>query len=279
MNPLIDARELSTALDRHVLVDCRFDLMDLESGQSAYLEGHIPGARYAHLERDLSSRPRPEQGRHPLPEPEALAERLGGWGISNHSSVVVYDAGSSAFAARLWWLLRWVGHTAVQVLDGGYQAWQSVGLPIERRKPDWAPAHFVAARPRLEWVATSTEIESRLESPDWGLVDARTEPRFRGEEEPIDPVAGHVPGALNYPFQRSLREDGRFLPTAELRERLLLTDRIAGNGELVAMCGSGVTACHVLLALAVAGLPDGRLYAGSWSEWIRDPERRIATGV
>jgi thiosulfate/3-mercaptopyruvate sulfurtransferase len=259
------------------VVDCRFRLTQPDAGYSAYQNGHIPGARYAHLDRDLAASPGPSDGRHPLPDPERFATTLGAWGISNASSVVVYDDASGAIAARLWWLLRWLGHEQVAVLDGGLDSWQANGLPLETAAPDWQPARYLPATVHDEWVVTSDDLPQLLESGAL-LLDARSRERFRGIEEPIDSVAGHVPGAGNLPFTETLTREGTLLDPERLRD--VLTSVLAGREikDVTAMCGSGVTACHLLLALSAAGLGDGRLYAGSWSEWIRDGQRPIATG-
>jgi thiosulfate/3-mercaptopyruvate sulfurtransferase len=212
-----------------------------------------------------------------LPSPPELAERLGGWGIGNNTTVAAYDEGSGSIASRLWWLLGWLGHERRLVLDGGFSAWQAARLPVQARLPHWEPATFEPRRVTADWVV-ATEAVAAFQAGGGLLVDARAAARYRGEQEPIDPVAGHVPGAVNRPFSANVTEAGRFRPPAELARELaeLLGDR--SPSQVAAMCGSGVTACHLLLAMAVAGLPPGRLYAGSWSEWIRDPSRPIRTG-
>ena len=276
--PLIDAGALARHLDdpRWVVVDCRFNLLDKAAGRKAYDAAHIPNARHADLDRDLARAPTAAEGRHPVPAPEDFARRLGEWGIGNDSTVVAYDEGSGAIAARLWWLLRWLGHEAALVLDGGFAAWTAAGLPVDAEMPQWSARTFTPRAPGA--AVTSTAELPALQRGGALVVDARAAPRYRGEQEPIDPVAGHVPGAVNRPFSANVTADGRFRPAAELRRELgaLLDGR--EPAQLVAMCGSGVTACHLLLALAVAGLDGGRLYAGSWSEWIRDPRRPIKTG-
>jgi thiosulfate/3-mercaptopyruvate sulfurtransferase len=267
------------------LIDCRFDLMRPEAGRRAYLEAHLPGARYADLNRDLSAPVGAHTGRHPLPTPAAFAAALTGLGISNDSQVIAYDDANGSFAARLWWMLRWVGHDAVAVLDGGFDAWRKRGGPLQSGEPAPAAAgdrHFTP-RPGAVNAAlvTTAGLEQLLFEPAPGapkplLVDARAPERFAGTVEPIDSVAGHIPGAVNHPFAGNLAADHRFLPAAELKARWL--ERLAGTApeNLIAMCGSGVTACHNLLSLEVAGLPGATLYAGSWSEWIRDPRRPVA---
>jgi thiosulfate/3-mercaptopyruvate sulfurtransferase len=263
--------------DRAVVVDCRFDLARPGAGRAAFLEGHIPGARYAHLDEDLAAPPRPDTGRHPLPDPAAFAATCGRLGISRDRWVIAYDDASGAFAARLWWLLRWAGHPAVSLLDGGFAAWRAAGLPVESGPAAAAPAEFSPAS-GAEPTITATGLATALAAGTRQLVDVRAPERFAGRVEPIDPVAGHVPGAVNLPFARALGPDQRFRPPAELRE--LYAPLLAGGSpaDLVFMCGSGVTACHGLFAMTLAGLPGAALYPGSWSEWIRDPSRPVATG-
>jgi len=275
--PLVSAAQLEglLAASSCLVFDCRFVLPDPPAGHSAYMRGHIPGARYAHLDHDLSRPPHPYEGRHPLPEPLQFAATLGRLGITARDRVVVYDDQSGAIAARLWWMLRWLGHEEVAVLDGGLQAWIAAGGRLEAGGVDWQLATYEPGKVRSAEVVTTAEIAA-LDTKRAVLVDARAPARFAGREEPIDPVAGHVPGAVNWPFSSMLDPDGRMQPPERIRERYMaVTD--GGTRELVAMCGSGVTACHILLAVATAGLP-GRLYAGSWSEWIRDPARPIARG-
>jgi thiosulfate/3-mercaptopyruvate sulfurtransferase len=276
--PLVDADTLARHLGRWIVVDCRFTLTDPPAGRAAYERGHVPGARYAHLDDDLARRPSASEGRHPLPDPEQLAETLCQWGIGPDDTVVAYDEGSGAIAARLWWLLRWLGHERVAVLDGGFAAWQAEGRPVEQREPSITPRRYALRRAATDAVVATNALAARQAAGDL-LVDARAAPRYRGEQEPIDPKAGHVPGAVNRPFSANVSATGRFRPADELRAELteLLSSR--DSTHLIAMCGSGVTACHLLLAMEVAGLPGGKLYAGSWSEWIRDPNRPTKTGA
>jgi len=278
--PLVEARALARELGRAdwIVVDCRFTLTDPAAGRAAYERGHIPGARYAHLDDDLSRPPRANEGRHPLPDRDRFAATLGGWGIGPDDAVVAYDEGNGAVAARLWWLLGWIGHTRRAVLDGGFAAWQAAGLPVEQKRPAFGARGYEPRPPRSGGVVATGELAQRQAGGDL-LVDARAAPRYRGEQEPIDPKAGHVPEARNRPFSANVTPAGRFRPPGELRAEL--EELLGGRGpeRLIAMCGSGVTACHLLLAMDVAGLPGGQLYAGSWSEWIRDPERPIATGA
>lgn len=279
-SPLFGVAELARAHDdpRVVVVDCRFNLLEPAAGRAAYDRGHVPGARYAHLDDDLARHPRPGEGRHPLPDRDAFAATLGRWGIQPTDTVVAYDEGSGAIAARLWWLLRWLGHESSYVLDGGFAAWQAAALPVEQERPSWQERRY-PPRPRESApIVATTELLRRLAGGEL-LVDARAAPRYRGEQEPIDPVAGHIPGARNRPFSSNVTAAGTFRPNQELRTELL--DLLAGRqpSQVIAMCGSGVTACHLLLAMEVAGLPGGQLYAGSWSEWIRDPARPVAVGA
>ncbi len=277
---LIDVASLAQLLEHANLavIDCRFDLAAPAAGREAYLAGHIPGAAYADLETDLSDRPGAGTGRHPLPSPTRLAQRLGAMGVSSDAQIVAYDAGNGSMAARLWWLARWLGLRRVAVLNGGFAAWLAAGGAVQAGETQPLRRSF-AARPDTSAYLTSAEVEDALRDPRRRLVDARAKERYTGEVEPIDPKAGHIPGALNYPFVQNLAADGRFHPPAELRRRWL--EFLAGSSptDVIAMCGSGVTACHNLLALEAAGLPGARLYAGSWSEWITDPRRGIATGT
>ena len=259
------------------ILDCRHDLARPQWSDQAYAEGHIPGAVQAHLDRDLSAPIGPQTGRHPLPDVAKLSETLGRWGIDDTVQVVAYDQGNSAYGARVWWMLRWLGHEKVAVLEGGFAAWQEAGLPVSREPTAPSPRTFTA-HPDPTAFLTAAQVQQSLAKSAIALVDARGADRFAGENETIDPVAGHVPGALNRPFAKNLDARNRFLPADELRRQWtqLLGNRPAS--EVVAMCGSGVTACHNLLALELAGLAGARLYAGSWSEWIRDPSRPVAKG-
>ncbi len=276
---LIAATELAAHLDdpRWLIVDCRFDLMRPAAGETAYAEGHIPGAVYAHLDRDLAAPVTPASGRHPLPAPEDFARTLGRWGLTRDTQVVAYDADTGAYAARLWWLLRWAGHREVAVLDGGFKAWTSAGLPVTSDVRARTATHYEVHPDRSLWLDAS-QVDASVRSGAWRLLDARAPERFAGDVEPIDPVAGHVPGATNHPFALNLRSDGRFLPPEELRARFATSQTGIDDAHTIAMCGSGVTACHLLLALEAAGKPGAKLYAGSWSEWIRDPARAVAKG-
>lgn len=262
----------------YALFDCRFDLGKPAWGESVYAEGHLPGARYAHLDRDLAAPITATSGRHPLPTREEFAQRVGGWGVSPQTQVVVYDQGNGMYAARLWWMLRWIGHRDVALLNGGLAAWSAAGLALSTKPAPSASACEYGLAPSAGGTMDVATLQRELAQRAVLLVDGRGADRFAGQNETIDPVAGHVPGAVNHPFARNLDERGQFLPAATLRERWLATLDGRPAGEVVAMCGSGVSACHNLLALAHAGLDGTRLYAGSWSEWIRDPARPVATG-
>jgi len=265
------------------IVDCRFDLAHPEWGALAWAAGHIPNALYAHLDRDLSGPRTALTGRHPLPAIAALTATFGRWGIDKEVQVVAYDQGAGAYAARLWWLLRWLGHQQVAVLDGGFAAWERAGLALETAATARAPRRFTAA-PAAGLVVTTAALAQAvaagaLTRGELTLVDARSADRFAGQNETLDPVAGHIPGARNHPFSGNLDAHGRFLSASELRRCWADSLRERPAATLIAMCGSGVTACHNLLALEAAGLAGARLYAGSWSEWIRDPARPVARGA
>ncbi|MBC3386166.1 sulfurtransferase [Pseudomonas sp. SWRI179] len=262
-----------------VILDCRFALEDPDYGQRSYAEGHIAGASFADLERDLSGAvTQGVAGRHPLPEPEALIERLKTWGLDNDSEVVLYDDGPGAYAARAWWLLAWLGkRDGVYILDGGLKAWHAAGLPLSLDPPQNGRGTFSGA-PDASLLIDAQALQQRLGEPAMTLLDARALPRFKGEVEPIDPIAGHIPGAQCAAFTDNLGADGRFLPAEQLKQRFAEKLGERSPTELVAYCGSGVTACHNLFALCLAGYPLGRLYAGSWSEWINDPQRGVAKG-
>lgn len=260
------------------IVDCRFLLADTAWGRKHYLESHIPGAVYAHLDEDLASPIVPGvTGRHPLPKPDAFLHTLSKWGIADGVQVVAYDDMGGAIASRLWWMLRWQGHDDVAVLDGGWPSWQMAGYPVRGGEESRPPRQFVA-RPRAGEIATTEEMVAQLGSPSLRVFDARAAQRYRGEEEPIDPVAGHIPGAISAPYAENLQDDGCFRPVDELRGRFERLLEGAPVDNAVFYCGSGVTAIHDLFALAHIGMPGARLYAGSWSEWIANPDRPIAVG-
>lgn len=270
---LVSAAALADAMSdaRVVVVDCRHDLASPEAGEAAWRAGHIPGALFMHLDRDLSAAKTGCNGRHPLPTPEAFVALLGERGISPAHRVVAYDDAGGMFAARLWWMLRWVGHRDVSVLDGGLSAWKADGGALDTSVRPLQSVSYPLGE--VLPIADADAVRANLASAERLLVDARAPDRFRGENETLDPVGGHIPGAVNRFFKLNLADDGRFKPADALREewRALIGDR--APGELVMQCGSGVTACHNLLALEVAGLGGAQLYPGSWSEWCSDPAR------
>lgn len=277
-----DALISAEALSRHLhdpqwrSVDCRFSLADPEQGAAAYARGHLPSAVYAHLDDDLSGPVTAHSGRHPLPDPAAFAQCLAAWGIAADTQVVAYDQGNGLFASRLWWLLRACGHRDVTVLDGGLAGWTARSLPVVDTQANVPALQNVPAREFTGWLDTES-VRAGLATHSILLVDARAADRFSGRNETMDPVAGHVPGAVNHPLTDNLDGDGHFLPAETLRRRWQTRLGDHAPTQLVSMCGSGITACHNLLALELAGLPGGRLYPGSWSEWIRDPARPVAT--
>ena len=279
---LISASQLAAHIDdpKWVVVDCRHDLVNLAAGRDGYAIGHLPGAVFADIETVLSGAKRGADGaflgRHPLPEKEALADALRDFGIGDDTQVVAYDAHGGMFAARLWWLLRWLGHEAVAVLDGGMAAWQALGQPLSNQVPV-KPLGSLTVRAPFVPTVTVREVMDNLDSGKRIVIDARAADRFRGENETIDPVGGHIPGAKNRFFKDNLQADGRFKEAQQLRGEFgaLIDD----PEQAIMQCGSGVTACHNLLALEVAGMPGASLYPGSWSEWVGDPARPVAKGA
>lgn len=276
-NTLISAETLHQHLNNAnwVIVDCRFSLAEIEAGAKAYRSGHIPHARYTHLDNDLSSRITVRTGRHPLPNFTVLTKKLGNRGIANHNQVVVYDDASGAFAGRLWWLLRCLGHDNVALLDGGIKQWLKEGYKITTTLPTIKTTTF---RPYLndEFWINALQVQNNLAKKSICLIDARSPERFRGEQEPIDPVAGHIHGAINRPFQLNLDANGLFLSANDMHKQF---KQLIGNKapeHVVHMCGSGITACHNVLAMEHAGLKGSKLYAGSWSEWIRNKNRAVS---
>ena len=256
-------------------VDCRFSIDDTERGERDYRSAHIPGAVYAHLNRDLSAPVLPgKTGRHPLPDIETLVALFSKWGIDGSVQVVAYDDATGGIAARLWWLLRYLGHERVAVLDGGWLAWQKQGLPTETRVRKRQPRSFVS-HPQPHLLVSTPEVEQHFETSAHRLIDSRAADRFSGENETIDPVAGHIPTAENAPYEHNLDGEGRFRDKSELRHRFEAVLDGQSAEQTIFYCGSGVTACHNLLAMHHAGLGDGKLYLGSWSEWITDPARPI----
>ncbi|QBB70903.1 sulfurtransferase [Pseudolysobacter antarcticus] len=268
--PLIGSGDL-------LILDCRHDLADLSRGQRAYTQGHIPGAQYADLNRDLSDLSKPGLGRHPLPDASAFAMTLARWGYYSQQQVVVYDDAGGAIAARAWWMLRLIGHDAVAVLDGGMPAWLATGLVVDSVVPQPEPTQ-VAINFKTGEIVYFDELSKKLQSENVQLLDARGAPRFRGEVEPLDTVAGHIPGAINRPFSSNLAVDGSFKSAPLLRDEFSALLGVHSAHTVIHSCGSGVTACHNLLAMEHAGLVGSRVFAPSWSGWISDPTRPVARG-
>jgi thiosulfate/3-mercaptopyruvate sulfurtransferase len=260
-----------------VVVDVRHDLARPERwGEDQYRASHLPGARFAHIDRDLSAPKTGRNGRHPLPSPEAAAALFGRLGVAPGTQVVAYDQGNGMFASRLWWMLRWLGHDAAAVLDGGFERWTREGRPVGTDVPPPAGATFVPGRVRP--TASAGEIERALDGRTLTLVDARVPERYRGDVEPLDPVAGHIPGARNRPYGGNVNPDATFKPADVLRREFTALIGDTPLDRVVHYCGSGVTGCHNVLAMEIAGLAGTRLYPGSWSEWCADPARPVATG-
>jgi thiosulfate/3-mercaptopyruvate sulfurtransferase len=277
---LISVEDLSAHAneDNWAVVDCRFSLSQPEKGRQDYLAAHISGAVYAHLDHDLSGpKMLGKTGRHPLPEMRTFADTLSSWGVDPRTQVVVYDDSSGSMAARLWWMLKWVGHEPVALLDGGWQSWRESGLPIKSGQ-ETRPAKRFEPNEVAELLISTGQVQDLMRNPHVLILDARAAERYRGEIEPIDPVAGHIPGAVSSPFQENLSADGRFLAPEILRIRYEKLMKPVFLSNVICYCGSGVTAAHNLLAIAHAGLGMGKLYAGSWSEWVTDPARPIARG-
>jgi thiosulfate/3-mercaptopyruvate sulfurtransferase len=280
MEPILVApEELAQHLDDPdwVVFDTRHDLAHPETGREAYAEGHIPGAYFLHIDEDLSAPKTGTNGRHPLPDLAAFAERVNRCGVHPRTRVVAYDDAGGGYAVRLWWMLRWLGHERAALLDGGWPLWLREKRPVTKEVPAPRAGSFVP-RPQLGATVDVHYVARFAKDPSVKLVDARAAARYGGVQETIDPVAGHVPGAINRFWQRNLDSSGRFKDPAELREEWLDLLEGAEVSRTVHMCGSGVTACHNLFALELAGLGEGRLYAGSWSEWCADPARPVATG-
>ena len=272
-----ELREINTAAQCRI-VDCRFDLLNPDKGLADYHAAHVPGAVYADLDRDLAGPVTDSSGRHPLPAASEFRATLERWGIRSGSQVAVYDQASGALAARLWWMLRWLGHTRVAVLNGGLDAWRAAGEAVDSAVPQY-PATSYGGLPDNDQETTIDEVVQAVgDSGKMRLVDARDRSRFAGQTEPIDTVAGHVPGALNLPFSENVHADGTWKSPEAIRsvwEGVLGTEAAS---PVTVMCGSGVTACHLVLSAGIAGIDEPRVYVGSWSEWIRDPSRAVASG-
>ncbi len=279
----MDYRTIVSAQELHrnladpdlVIFDCRHELMSPEAGARAYAQSHLPGARFAHSETDLAGPKTGRNGRHPLPDPEAFMAWLGRNGVDGSKQVVAYDFAAGSASARLWWMLRWVGHECTAVLDGGWEGWLKAGLPVTSERPGITATTFTGV---LQPVVDVGFVQSHLGDPSVVVLDARSPERFQGRAEPIDPVAGHIPGARNRLFKENLSPDGRFKPPDELKQAFVDVLGAAQPEQVVHQCGSGVSACSNLLAMEIAGLRGSRLYPGSWSEWVADPSRPVAKG-
>lgn len=273
----IRADELAAVIDHCVLVDCRHDLFDPQAGRRAYEAGHIAGAHFMHQDQDLAGERDGRNGRHPLPDREAFAARLRAIGLNRDQQLVGYDDQGGMLASRLWWLARWLGHDRVAVLDGGIGAWKRAGFPLSHEAPQPQPGDFVALEPLERPVSTADVARDRGHERAMVLIDARAPERYAGEMEPLDPVAGRIPGALNRPFQRNLQPNGTFKPADALRAEY---SRMVGEGDprrVVHYCGSGITACHNMIAMEIAGMRGSSLYPGSWSAWCADPALPVAS--
>lgn len=277
---LISVEELTSILGQTntVIIDCRFSLADKEGGRKDYLQAHIPNAVYAHLDDDLSSPIIEGQtGRHPMPVVATIAQQLGEWGIDEHTQVIAYDQSHGGLAARLWFLLKWLGHENVAVLNGGWKHWIENGGTTSS-EASTIESKIFKANPNPDLLVDVQFMEANIDNDDYIYFDSRTAPRYRGEEEPIDPVAGHIPSAISAPFLDNLGADGLFLDKTALAQRFVNILKDLPRGKAVFYCGSGVTACHNLLAMHHLGLTSPKLFPGSWSEWIVDENRMIATG-
>lgn len=259
-----------------LIFDCRFDLSKPALGYEQFIQGHIPGARYVDLEKNLSGSKNPLQGRHPLPTPEEWAQTRSNLGISENTVVILYDFLENTYSARMWWMLKAVGHQHIHILDGGYAAWLSAGGKVEVGEGSFNPSIPNLPSIAFEGLIKMIDIQKDLLNPSFTILDARASERFRGNVEPLDPIAGHIPGALNRPYKQNLNQSNLFKPSIELQ--LEFNHLQSQASQVVHQCGSGVTACHNLLAMELAGLKGSLLYAGSWSEWCNHPENPIALG-
>jgi len=273
---LVSVAELAAHLDdaKWIVCDCRHDLANYHFGRHAYAQSHIPGARFLHLDEDLSGPKTGRNGRHPLPHPITFTLRLAALGIDNSKQIVAYDSSGGPYAARLWWMLRWIGHSKASVLDGGWEAWTGAAKPVTAALPVITPASY---NPHLtpQLAVDAKLVQKSIGGSDIRVLDARSPDRFRGENETLDPVAGHIPGAANRFFKQNLEANGRFKPAATLQQEFTSLLDTCTPASIVHQCGSGVTACHNLLAMEIAGLAGSRLYPGSWSEWVSDRARPV----
>lgn len=260
------------------IVDCRFNLKDPDEGLALYQMEHIPNAVYAHLDHDLSSPVTEKSGRHPLPDVKQFKQTLGNWGINKDTQVIVYDDAAGSYAARLWWMLRWLGHDSVAVLDGSFSSWKQQGLPLTIDIPQISSTTYIG-EPNMDMLVDSDTVQQGLAESRTLLIDVRDPKRYQGLEEPIDKVAGHIPGALNVPWKNNIAANGLYLPKAQLYDHYIKVLRDTPIDNIVFMCGSGVTACHSLLALEYIGISGAKLYPGSWSAWISEPDHPVDTSA
>ena len=275
---IISVEELNKNVnDNWFIFDCRFVLKDPNGGRNKFSQGHIPGAQFADMDTDLASPMTKTSGRHPLPNPETLIEKLQQWGVNNDSQIICYDDISGAFAARMWWLMKWLGHKNTAVLDGGIEKWIANNFPLETEVVKKTKGNFSGKADNSMWVDIDF-VQKELAQNNLRLLDARSVERFTAFDKKTDPVPGHVPGAENFPFSENLTEQKIFLSAGKLQTRFEEVFSNTNQDQIICMCGSGVTACHNLLAMSIAGLPMTRLYVGSWSEWIKDKDRPVATG-
>ncbi len=276
---LVSTENLAQHLDdpAWIVFDCRFTLTNAEAGRRAYTGGHVPGARYAHLEESLSAPVTSTSSRHPLPSPDEFADQLGRWGVDTDKQIIIYDDSFGSMAVRLWWMLRWMGHESVALLDGGWPKWRREKHAITTEPPVIQSARF-QHHLTTDRQVDANQVEVMRQDKNALIIDARPEERFTGDYEPLDKISGHIPGSVNWPFEENLDLGGTYLPAAELRESYLKILHGISPEQVVHSCGSGVTACHNILAMEIAGLSGSRLYAGSWSEWITDPARPVETG-
>ena len=273
----VDDLKINLANNNWVIFDCRFSLKNPNKGREMFNQGHILGAQFADMDTDLASPKTETSGRHPLPNPDSLIEKLRRWGVNNDSQVICYDDISGAFAARMWWLMRWLGHEDVAVLDGGIEKWAAKNQPIETDARTKVAGNFSGTANNKLWVDVEY-VQQELIQGKIKLLDARTPERFTATDKKTDPVPGHIPGAKNLPFSGNLNKQGLFLSSEELHARFAPLSSHPSDAQVICMCGSGVTACHNLLAMSIAGLPEARLYVGSWSQWIKDKSRPVAVG-
>ena len=276
---IISAQDLNSIIsDDNVRVfDCRFSLKDPQGGLKSYQSGHLPNAQFADMDTQLSSAMTETSGRHPLPDVDVFIEQLCAWGVSNDTQVIAYDDMKGAFAARLWWMMRWVGHNKVAVLNGGMEKWTEQGFPLTQDSVDYSRGNFTG-QANMDWLVDIDTVRSELEADSITLIDARAADRFTAKDNKTDPVPGHIPGAVNLPFGGNLTGEGLMQAPDAIKQRFESVIKDRPVGDVVNMCGSGVTACHNLLAQAIAGMPPMKIFIGSWSQWIKDSSRPVATG-